>query len=170
MRVKASTSVAALAAAFAIAIGAASVARAADDPRLTVKDVEKATGATGVKTVPRQSQPGAAGDLNFARGDGKLILMVNFSNAALYKKAREQKELELNGQKYPMELFAHAVPGLGDEAFASPPGKVQYVIYARKGNNAVSVSTYFSGVGEAGKPILTEAQLKQIVEIIFSRE
>jgi hypothetical protein len=43
------------------------------------------------------------------------------------------------------------------------------VLYARKGNNAISVSTFFPGVGENVKPVLTEAQLKQIAQVIFSR-
>jgi hypothetical protein len=142
----------------------------ASDKRLTAGDVEKAIGLSGVKTVPRGSQPGAGGDLNFIGPDGKLVLMVNFGNQQLYNKARTQKEIKIGDQTYPMELFAHAVTGLGDEAFASPPGKVQYVIYARKGNNAISVSTYYSGIGENLKPVLSEAQLKQIAQIIFSRE
>jgi hypothetical protein len=154
-----------------LAFAAVVSAQATSDKRLTTTDVEKVSGVTGVKLVPRGSQVGAGGDLNFARPDGKLLLMVNFGPAALYMKAKTQKEIEVGGQKYPMELFAHAVPGVGDEAFASPPGKVQYVIYARKGNNAITVSTYYPpGGGEAAKPLLTEAQLKQVAQIIFSRE
>src|SRR5690348_3776159 len=146
------------------------VAAQAGDKRLTIADVEKVSGLSSVKTVPRGSRTGAGGDLNFVGPDGKLVLMVNFGDQQLYDKARNQKEIKLGDKTYPMELFAHAVPGVGDEAFASPPGKVQYVIYARKGNNAISVSTYYPGVGENVKPVLTEAQLKQIAQIIFSRE
>lgn len=148
---------------------ASAAAQPARDKLLTTADVEKLTGATAVKLVPRGSQTGAGGDLNFATADGKLLLMINLGDAQLYRKAREQKQITVGGQTYPMELFAHAVPGLGDEAFASPPGKMQYVIYARKGNNGLTVSTYYSGIGEAGKPRLTEAQLKQIAQLIFSR-
>jgi hypothetical protein len=146
------------------------LAAQAVEKRLTVADVEKVAGLSGVRIVPRLSQTGAGGDLNFVGPDGKLILMVNFGDAQLYAKARTQKEIVVGGQKYPMELFAHAVPGLGDEAFASPPGNVQYVIYARKGNNAITVSTYYPAVGENVKPVLTEAQLKQLGQIIFTRE
>ncbi len=59
-----------------------------------------------------------------------------------------------------MVLFAHRVTGVGDEAFASPPGNVQYVIYARKGKNAISVSSFYSSAGEAIRPLLNEVQLK----------
>jgi hypothetical protein len=143
------------------------VAAQTSDKRLTVADVEKICGLSGVKTVARGSQTGAGGDLNFAGPDGKLVLMINFGDQQLYNKARNQKEIRMGDKTYPMELFAHSVTGLGDEAFASPPGPVQYVIYARKGNNAISVSTYFPA---AGKPVLSEAQLKQVALIIFSRE
>jgi len=140
------------------------------DKRLTTADVEKASGLSGVKTVARGSQTGAGGDLNFVGPNGKLVLMVNFGDQQLYNKARNQKEIKVGDKTYPMELFAHAVTGVGDEAFASPPGKVQYVIYARKGNNAISVSTYFPGAGENVKPVLSEPQLIQIAQLIFSRE
>jgi hypothetical protein len=146
------------------------VAAQVSDQRLTAADVEKVSGMSGVKTVPRGSRPGAGGDLNFVGVDSKLLLMVNFGDQQLYNKARNQKEIKVGDQTYPMELFAHAVTGVGDEAFASPPGKIQYVIYARKGNKAISVSTYYPATGENVKPVLTEAQLKQIAQGIFSRE
>jgi len=146
------------------------LAGAQADPRLTVADVEKVSGLAGVKIVARGSQTGAGGDLNFAGPNGKLVLMINFGGAALYTKARAQKEITVGGATYPLELFAHAVSGVGDEAFASPPGKVQYVIYARKGSNAITVSTFFPGVGEQIRPVLTEAQLIEVARIIFSRE
>jgi hypothetical protein len=138
------------------------------DKLLSPADVEKATGATGVKLVARLSQTGAGGDLNFARGDGKLLVMVNFGNAQLYTRARTQKQITIGGQTYPMELFAHAVPGLGDEAFASPPGTDQYVLYVRKGEKAISVSTYLAPELQS-RPRLTMAQLQEIAKIILSR-
>ncbi len=153
-----------------LALTATIAAQGAYDKLLTVGDVEKVAGVTGVRSVPNGSQVGAGGMLNFARGDGKLILMVNFGDAQLYRKARDTKELEIGGKKYPNMLFAHDVPGLGDEAFASPPGKDQFAIYARKGNKAITVSTYYPGAGEGVKPVLTEAQLKTIAQLIFSRE
>jgi len=154
----------------ALALAATLAAQSSYDKLLNVADVEKLTGATGVKTVPNGSRPGAGGHLNFVRGDGKLLLMVNFGDAQLYTKARTQKEIKVGDKTYPMELFAHAIPGLGDEAFASPPGPVQYVLYARKGNHAISVSTYYAAAGEKEKPLLTEAQLKEVAQLILSRE
>jgi hypothetical protein len=144
-------------------------AQPAVDKRLTSEDVAKVAGTTGIRAVAQGAQTGAGGDLNFVRPDGKLILMVNFGDAGLYTKARQQKETIVGGKSYPMALFAHRVTGVGDEAFASPPGNVQYVIYARKGKNAISVSSFYSSAGEAIRPLLNEVQLKSIAQTIFSR-
>jgi hypothetical protein len=158
-----------LAAAVALT-AAAAAAQSPYDKLLSIPDVEKVAGITGVKTVPNGSQPGAGGMLNFVDANGKLILSVNFGDAQLYKKARETKELEIGGKKYPNLLFAHDVAGVGDEAFASPPGPVQYIIYAHKGNHGLAVNTFYPGAGEHVKPVLTEAQLKTIAQLILSRE
>jgi hypothetical protein len=140
------------------------------DKLLTAADVEKVAGVTGVKTVPNGSQVGAGGMLNFVNSSGKLILAASFGDGQLYRKARDTKEIEIAGKKYPNLLFAHNVPGIGDEAFASPPGPVQYIIYARKGDLGIAVNTFYPGVGEHVKPLLTEAQLKTIAQLIFTRE
>ncbi len=134
----------------------------AADPRVTVADVEKVTGLTGVQLVPAGSVAGAGAGLNFATADKKMILMVNFGPAALYTRAKEQKEFH----GIPMPLFHAAVPGIGDEAFDSPPGPFQYVLYMRKGNNAASFTAYVTG---ASKATLTIEQLKAIARVAASR-
>jgi len=58
------------------------------------------------------------------------------------------------------------VPGIGDEAFDSPPGPLQYVLYVRKGSNAASFTAYFV---PPNKATLTIDQLKQIGKIAASR-
>jgi hypothetical protein len=73
--------------------------------------------------------------------------------------------MKVGGQTFPMPLFHAAVAGLGDEAFDSPPGPTQYILYVRKGNQAISVTTYI----QAGKPVLTMAQLKAVAAIAVSR-
>ena len=97
----------------------------------------------------------------------KLILMVNFGTDSLYRRAREQKEMTVGSSKMPMVLYHADVPGIGDEAFDSPPGPVQYVIYLRKGAKAASVTTYFDASGK--KTRLTMEQLKAVAKIAADR-
>lgn len=137
------------------------VAQAAD-PRVTVADVEKATGLKNVQLVAAGSIAGAGAGLNFANADKKMILMVNFGPAALYVRAKEQKEYH----GMPMPLFHANVPGIGDEAFDSPPGPFQYVLYVRKGTNAASFTAYVTG---ANKATLTMEQVKAIARVAASR-
>ena len=66
----------------------------------------------------------------------------------------------------PMPLFHADVAGIGDEAFDSPPGPLQFVLYARKGANAVSLTAYYVS---ANKATLTMNQLKQLAAITVSR-
>ena len=61
--------------------------------------------------------------------------------------------------------MAARVPGIGAEAFDSPPGNIQYVVYLRKDQKAASLTTYIA----RGKPMLTMAQLKQLGALVASR-
>lgn len=132
------------------------------DPRVTVADVEKVSGLKNLQLVAPGSIAGAGAGLNFATADRKMILMVNFGPSALYTRAKEQKEYH----GMPMPLFHASLPGIGDEAFDSPPGPFQYVLYMRKGANAASFTAYVTG---ANKATLTVEQLKAIAKIAASR-
>jgi hypothetical protein len=132
------------------------------DPRLTVADVEKVTGLNGIQLVAPGSVAGAGAGLNFATADKHMVLMVNFGPAALYRRAKEQKTV--GGM--PMPLFHADVAGIGDEAFDSPPGPMQYVLYVRKGTNAASFTAYYVS---ANKATLTMDQLKQLARIAVAR-
>jgi len=147
-----------VAAAASLSLGLAPAA----DPRLTVSDVEKVTALKGIQLVAPGSVTGAGAGLNFATADKKMLLMVNFGPAALYTRAKAQKEYH----GVPMPLFHADVPGIGDEAFDSPPGPLQYVLYVRKGSNAASFTAYFVSPNKA---TLTIDQLKQIAKITASR-
>lgn len=150
------------------AIGGTKLAAQASDPRLTVADVEKVTGMKGVQVVAPGSVAGAGPGLNFAGPNRKMIVMVNFGTADLYRRAKEQKDLKVGSMTIPMPLFHAAVPGIGDEAFDSPPGPVQYVLYLRKGQKAASLTTYVLDP-KATKTVLTIEQLKQLGAIVASR-
>ncbi len=145
-----------------VALGAAAQT---PDRRLTVADVEQATGIKPVHLVAPGSLSGAGPGVNFATADNKMLVKVDFGDDTLFSRAKNQKEMEVGGQKFPMELYHAAVPGIGDEAFDSPPGPDQYIIYLRKGKNAASVSTYL----QAGKPRLSMEQLKAVAKIVASR-
>jgi hypothetical protein len=151
-----------IASAIALACLATGLAAQASDPRLTVADVEKATGLKGVQLVAPGSVTGAGAGLNFATADKHMVLMVNFGPAALYQRAKAQKEYA----GVPMPLFHADVPGIGDEAFDSPPGPLQYVLYVRKGANAASFTAYFVS---RTKATLTMEQLKAIARIAVAR-
>lgn len=134
----------------------------AADPRVTVADIEKVTGLRGVQLVAPGSVPGAGAGLNFATPDRKMLVMVNFGPAGLYSQAKAQKEYH----GLPLPLFHATLQGVGDEAFDSPPGPFQYVLYMRKSNAAASFTAY---VTSGNKATLTMAQLKQIAQIAASR-
>jgi len=134
----------------------------AADRRLTVADVEKVTGLKGIQLVAPGSVTGAGAGLNFATPDKRMLLMVNFGPAALYRRAKEQKTYA----GVAMPLFHASVPGIGDEAFDSPPGPLQFVLYMLKGANAASFTAYYIS---ANKATLTMDQLKQLAKIAAAR-
>jgi hypothetical protein len=52
---------------------------------LTAADIEKVSGLTGVKSIPRDPGKGAGGNLNFSASDDNLIVMVQFVNKSYYE-------------------------------------------------------------------------------------
>lgn|SRR5262249_17190426 len=132
------------------------------DPRLTAADVEKVSGIRGVQVVARGAVPGAGPGLNFAGPDKHMVLMVNFGTADLYRRAKDRKAVA------PMPALFHGpVSGVGDEAFDSPAGPTQYVLYVRKGDKAASFTAYF--LPRTQKTTLTMDQLKQLAAIAVAR-
>jgi hypothetical protein len=135
------------------------------DSRLTPADVQ-AIAKQAVHQVAPAALPGAGPGLNFATADNKMLVMVNFGTVALYTRAKEQKEMKVGSTSVPMVLFHAVVSGIGDEAFDSPPGAVQYVIYLKKGTQAASVTTYLE---RGTTPRLTIDQLKAIAKLVAGR-
>jgi hypothetical protein len=128
----------------------------APDSRLTVAEVEKVAGVTGVKMVSRNAMTGAGGDLNFAGADGKMLLMVRFATASLYDSVKKGS------------TFNALVPGLGDEAFNAPPGTTPYALYVKKGAKAMSLTSFISTT-KPYAPRLTMDQLKALAAIVLPR-
>jgi len=147
----------------ALGIGmAATLGAQSADPRLTIADVEKVSRLKGLQLVAPGSVTGAGPGLNFASADKHMVLMVNFGTAGMYQRAKAQKA----GGGLSVPLFHADVAGVGDEGFDSPPGPLQYVLYVRKGDKAVSLTAYFVS---GNKTTLTMSQLKQLAAIAVSR-
>lgn len=126
---------------------------------LTTADVEKVSGLKGVKLVPRDPRRGAGGDLNFARADGNLLVMAIIRPSdPLWKQWQQALG------------FGAKVSELGDEAYEGRDAP--NVLFVRKGNRALSLSSFFDpeliAQGKM-KPLLTQTQLRELAKIIVSR-
>ena len=133
----------------------AAQARSPYQKLLTVTDVEGVTGVKGLKLVPRNLAKRVAGDLNFAKADGSLLLTVQFGPRNLYDQWKAQ-----NG------FVDSAVNGIGDEAFNGPSGMAPYVLFLRKGDHSLSLVSYLN---DDMKPLVSQDQLRSLAKIILSR-
>ena len=131
---------------------------AASEDLLTTDDVEKVMGVHGLKLVPKSSQMGAGGDLNFALEDDTLVLMATIQDSSTYKQWKGE------------EGFFHAsVPGIGDEAFEGPNfGEFRYILVFRMRDKGVCL-TSFVNIAAGGNPFLSQEQLRELAKIIVSR-
>jgi hypothetical protein len=120
---------------------------------LTVQDVEKITGLHGVKIVPPNPSKGAGGDLNFAKQDGTLILMVNRSLTSdmFYSQTKNMKD-----------TVKEDIQGVGDAAFIGPPGDFPYFVAFKKGKGSATVSAFLGFTG----PLVPMDQLKKVAQQI----
>ncbi len=117
-------------------------------------DVQKVTGITGVKLVPKTEE--ADGDLNFARPDGKIILSVSFYPASAFSSARSSRS-----------GFKSSLKGVGEEAFVGPAdGPPLYILAFRKGSFTIVLNTELEDKSSARLPL---EQLVAIAKLIASR-
>jgi len=125
---------------------------------LTVTDIQKVTGLSGVKQVPRNPQKGAGGHLNFARADNQMILIAIFLPVSQYGAYKSEKD-----------MVKSTVQGVGEEAFIGP-GVMdpQYMLAFKKGNYCVAIST-FVDVENPDKTTLTMDQVIAIGKIVAGR-
>lgn len=122
---------------------------------LTVSDVESVSGLRNINLVEKGSITGAGGNLNFAYNN-KMFVMVIIAGMD-----------EFNEWKT-MEGFAsEKIYEIGDEAYSAPGGKTQYVVFFRKGNQVVSISSFLDS--ETLNPYLSIEQLGKLAKIIVSR-
>jgi hypothetical protein len=126
------------------------------DKFLTVTDVQKVSGLSGIKIVPKDPSKGAGGDLNFATTDGNMVMMANFSSASYFR-------------KQPSFIKA-PVAGVGEEAYSCPKDDPQYILYFRKGNFCVTLSSFFNMDSSSKSPtMLTMYQLIALGKIVAPR-
>jgi hypothetical protein len=128
------------------------------DNILTTADVEKATGLSGVKQVPREPlNKFKNGDLNFVQSDGTPILMIQIRPDFVYETMKSDSG-----------YFKAALPGIGEEAFTSPAFDPQFSINMHKGHYVTVVTTHVDPKDKT-KTVLKMDQLIAIAKIVASR-
>jgi hypothetical protein len=125
---------------------------------LTVADIQKVTGLSGVKQVSRNPQRRAGGHLNFERADNQMILIASFLPLSQYEAYKNEKD-----------MVKSMVQGIGEEAFIGP-GVMdpQYMLVFKKGNYCVAIST-FVDVEDPDKTTLTMNHVIAIGKIVAGR-
>ena len=131
---------------------------AASEDLLTTDDVEKVMGVHGLILVPKSSQMGAGGDLNFALEDETLVLMATIQDSSTYEQWKGEEG-----------FFYASVPGIGDEAFEGPSfGEFRYILVFRMRDKGVCL-TSFVNIAADGNPFLSQKQLRELAKILASR-
>jgi hypothetical protein len=124
------------------------------DKYLSVADVQKISGLSGIRQVPRSEE--ADGDLNYARPDGKIILSVSFYPSSAYASAKSSRT-----------GFKSNVQGVGEEAFSGPrDGPPLYILAFRKGAHTVILNTELESPTSSR---LSMEQLTAIAKLMASR-
>jgi hypothetical protein len=125
---------------------------------LTVADVEQISGIAGITAVGRNPMKGFGGDLNFAKGDDKMVVTAKFYDANWYA-----------GNKRDKENIKAMVSDIGDEAYIGPGFMdPQYTLTFLKGQQCVFLSTALVP-GDPITTVLTLDQLKEIGKLVASR-
>jgi hypothetical protein len=108
--------------------------------------------------VERNPMKGAGGDLNFAKADGKMVVMAKFYDANWYA-----------GSKTNKDNIKAMVADIGEEAYIGPGFMdPQYTLVFLKGQHCVFLSTYLL-LEDPDKTALTLDQLKDVGKLIASR-
>jgi hypothetical protein len=100
---------------------------------LTITDVEKTSGLSGLKLVKEGSSTNAVGRLNFAMADGTLVAIMNIGDAVAFNAAMQGM------------YFSKVTTGTGDMCFVGPSSQVSPTLTlfaAAKGDHAVIMKTF----------------------------
>ncbi len=82
---------------------------------------------------------------------------------------KERRELTIGGTTFPVHAFRAEVTGVGDEVFDSPAGdEPPYALSVRSGTHAIELVS-MHGRRPEHKPLVSQAQLKELAKIIIAR-
>lgn len=140
---------------FSIILTSISVNTLASD-MLTVADVEKITGISGVHAVPKDQAKGAGGELNFENGDNKLVAMVMIQDASMFDFWKKQ-----------YGALTASVANVGSEAFQTKPKSAIAYVFFKKTNKAVWIQSM--GWNKKGGNNVSDAQLLELAKLAASR-
>jgi hypothetical protein len=138
-------------------------------PSVSPVDIELATGLRGVHLVSPTTIGAVPGRENYADGSGAIVLWLQDFNAVGFARAKTQPAKSMNGIEIEPKLFHAAVAGLGDEAFDSPAGKLQYAIYVRKGQEAFGLIANIMASPRGDRPTVSMDQLKVLAMAVLVR-
>ena len=126
---------------------------------LSVADVEKVTGMTGLQLVKQGSSTDAVGRINFAAADGTLVAIMNIGDAVAFDQSMQGM------------YFSKVTTGTGDMCFVGPSSQVSPTLTlfaAAKGDHAVIMKTFLKAKGgtEVWVPV---AKLQELTGLALQR-
>jgi len=127
------------------------------DKLLSIKDVEKTSGLTGLRKVAKGEAAGAGGILNFTTDKNKMVLMLNVYNGDWYKRFKNQPG-----------YFKANVKGVGDAAFTGMADGPQRSLFIKKGNTCIGL-TVFDNYDKMTGPYMTVDQLINIGKLVVKK-
>jgi len=131
---------------------------------ISTSDVEKATGLTGLKQVPRQKAVDGVtgnkyltGDINFVQANDQPIMVVQFLPSFAFDQFKGDSG-----------FIKAQVQGIGDEAYTGPSFDPQTSVNFVKGGTYVTVSTLIDP-RDKKKAVLPIEQVIAVAKVIAAR-
>lgn len=128
------------------------------DNIISAADVEKITGISEIKQVPRvQSNKFKNGDINFVSARDEPLLMIEFRPAFVF-----------SAMKADSGYFKTSLPGIGEEAFTSPSFDPQFSVNLIKGKHVAVVTTHIDGQDKK-KTVIKMEHLIALAKLVAAR-
>jgi hypothetical protein len=133
------------------------------DRIISPADVERITGLSGIKQVPRAPlDKFRNGDLNFSLANGQPVLMIQFRPVRVYDTN------VFDNLKNDAGYYKAPVKGIGEQAFTSPAFAPQFSVNFRKGNLFAVVTTNVDP-NDKNKAVLKMDHLIALAKLVDSR-